>query len=291
MSRVFCLILLLAPLIAWAAPPSPGDAHSQTAQQALRVCADPNNLPFSNRAGEGFENHLAQLIAHELGRVVDYTWWPQRRGFLRDTLKHGACDLVMGLPSASSGVLTTRPYYRSTYTLVYRKHAGYDTLRSLDDPRLKTIKIGVHAIGDDYVGLPPGAVLAHRGIVRNVVLYKLYPDYREPNPPARLIDAVAAGDVDVAIAWGPLAGYFATREPVDLTVVPLTPEHTILPFEYSISLAVREDDPALRAKLDEILQRKASAVQALLTRYRVPLLRLPHVPQQAQSPSSDRRGT
>src|SRR5699024_4734375 len=125
----------------------------------------------------------------------------------------------------------------------------------------------VHAIGDDYVGLPPGAVLAHRGIVRNVILYKLYPDYRKPNPPARLIDAVAAGNVDVAIAWGPLAGYFATREPADLAVVPLTPSHAILPFEYSISLAVRENEPALRAKLDEILQRKASAVHALLTRY------------------------
>jgi quinoprotein dehydrogenase-associated probable ABC transporter substrate-binding protein len=290
MSRTFFLIALLAPLIAWAAPP--GSAQPQASSpKVLRVCADPNNLPYSNRAGEGFENHLAQLIAHELGADVDYTWWPQRRSFLHDTLEHGACDVVMGLPSATTGVLTTRPYYRSTYAFVYRKHAGYDTLRSLDDPRLKKLKIGVHAIGDDYVGLPPGAVLAHRGIVRNVVMYKLYPDYRKPNPPARLIDAVAAGDVDVAIAWGPLAGYFATREPVGLAVVPLTPSHAILPFEYSISLAVRENDPALRAKLDEILQRKASAVHALLTRYGVPLLSLPHASEQAQSPSSDRRGT
>lgn len=290
MSRVFGLIALLVPLIAWAAPPGPAQPQADS-QKVLRVCADPNNLPYSNRAGEGFENHLAQLVAHELGAEVEYTWWPQRRKFLHDTLQHGACDVVMGLPTATNGVLTTQPYYRSTYALVYRKHAGYDDLRSLDDPRLKTLKIGVHAIGDDYVDLPPGAVLAHRGIVHNVVMYKLYPDYRQPNPPARLIDAVARGDVDVAIAWGPLAGYFAKREPVALAVVPLTQTHAILPFEYSISLAVRENEPALRAKLNEILQRKSSAIHALLTRYGVPLLSLPHASEQAQSPLSDRRGT
>lgn len=265
MCRILCLVGLLLPLAVWAGPqPAP-------ATDALRVCSDPNNLPFSNRAGEGFENHLAELIAHEFGTHVEYTWQAQRRSFLRDTLEAGRCDVVMGMPTRSDAALTTRPYYRSTYALVYRKNSHYH-LQSLDDPRLTKLRIGVHAIGDDYVDLPPGAVLAHRGIVHNVVLYRLYNDYREPNPPARLIDAVAAGDIDVAIAWGPRAGYFAKREPVDLVVVPLTHVQAFVPFEYSISLAVRKNDQALRTKLNAILQRKRAAIHALLTRYNVPLL-------------------
>ncbi len=241
--------------------------------EALRVCADPNNLPFSNKERAGFENRLAEMIADKLGRKrVMYTWWAQRRGFIRNTLDAGSCDLVMGQPVDSELVLTTEPYYRSTYVLVYRKDAGYE-LRSLYSPKLRKLRIGLHFIGDDGNMVPPGRVLTNRGIVRNVIGYSIYGDYRQPNPPARLIEAVAKGDIDVAIAWGPLAGYFANRQPVELQVVPLsTPAAINEPFEFAISLAVREDDQVLRDDLNQFITSQRAEIHALLARYGVPLL-------------------
>jgi mxaJ protein len=248
-------------------------SHAAEEAKALRVCADPNNLPFSNQRGEGFENRLAKIMARELGRKLEYTWWAQRRGFFRNTLNAGRCDLVMGVPSGFEMVLTTRPYYRSSYALVYRKNTDYAP-RSLDDPQLRTLKIGLHFIGDDYSNPPPAEALARRGIIRNVVGYSIYGDYREPNPPARLIEAVARGDVDVAIAWGPLAGYFAKRQPVTLAVVPLPApsEAQALPFEFSIAIGVRKDDEPLRAALDQALVRKRGPIDRLLKQYGVPLV-------------------
>ena len=236
--------------------------------EALRVCADPNNLPFSNARGEGFENRLAALLADALGARLETVWWAQRRGFLRNTLNAHRCDVVMGLPAGSGGVLTTAPYYRSSYALVYRADAAAAP-RSLDDPALARLRIGVHFVGDDYRNPPPAQALARRGLVENVVGYSLYGDYREPNPPARLLDAVAARDVDVAVVWGPLAGYFARREPVKLRVVPLaaTPAE---PFEFAIAAAVRKDDEALRQRLDTALASHRAQVDALLARYGVP---------------------
>jgi quinoprotein dehydrogenase-associated probable ABC transporter substrate-binding protein len=250
----------------------PGAAPAQE-NSSLRVCADPNNLPFSNRAGEGFENKLAQLLGAWMHKPVEYTWAMQQKQFLQDTLDANKCDVVMSLPTQDKAELTTDPYYRSTYALVYRANAPYQ-LKSLDDPRLRKLEIGVHAIGDDWADLPSGSVLAHRGIVKNVHLYKLFADYGRPNPSADLMEAVANGDVDVAIAWGPLAGYFATREPVKLTVVPIVHAHTVLPFEFSISMAVRHGDTKLRDKLNAFLREKHDAIHALLTQYGVPQLDL-----------------
>lgn len=253
----------------------PGAADAQT-DSSLRVCADPNNLPFSNHAGQGFENKLAQMLGAWMHKPVDFTWEAQRKQFLRDTLDANKCDVVMALPTEDKEELTTDPYYRSTYALVYRANAPYQ-LKSLDDPRLRKLEIGVHAIGDDWADLPSGTVLAHRGIVRNVHVYKLYSDYSRPNPSADLMEAVAKGDVDVAIAWGPLAGYFATREPVKLTVVPITHAHAILPFEFSISMAVRHGDDKLRDQLNTFLREKHGAIQALLAQYGVPQLKMDSV--------------
>ncbi|HYE33814.1 substrate-binding domain-containing protein [Methylocaldum sp.] len=249
------------------------NAHAAEGAKTLRVCADPNNLPFSNERGEGFENRLAEIVARELGRKLEYTWWAQRRGFFRNTLNAGRCDLVMGVPSGFEMALTTQPYYRSSYALVYRENAGYAP-RSLDDPQLRTLRIGLHFIGDDYSNPPPAEALARRGIVRNVVGYSLYGDYRESNPPARLIEAVARREVDVAIAWGPLAGYFAKRQPVELVVVPLpTPrEARAQPFEFSIAIGVRKGNEPLQAALDKVLVRKRNEVAGLLEEYGVPLV-------------------
>jgi mxaJ protein len=270
MIRALCILAALSPVTAWAGNGTNKDALEH---KALRVCSDPNNLPFSNRAGEGFENQLAEIISRAMGKPVKYFWWAQRRGFIRNTLDAGRCDVVMGIPAGSELVLTTRPYYISTYALVYRKDADYN-LHSLDDPILHKLTIGLHFIGDDYSNPPPAEALARRGIVRNVVGYSIYGDYRKPNPPARLIEAVANGAIDVAIAWGPFAGYFAKRQRIELKVVPLETSVIDLstPFEYSISLGVRKHDGKLQTKLDRILDRKWSKVHELLSRYKVPLV-------------------
>ncbi len=240
----------------------------------LRVCADPNNLPFSNQRGEGFENRLAELFARELNAKVTYTWHAQRRGFFRETLRSGRCDVVMGVPSSFELALPTRPYYRSTYVFVYRKDAGYE-IRSFDDPILRELRIGVHLIGDDYTNTPPAHALGNRGIINNVRGYMIYGDYREEAPPARILDALVRGEIDVAVVWGPLAGYFAPRQPVALEVVPVSPQIDLpfLPFVYDISLGVERADTALKEELEEILERRQAEIQAILEEYGVPQLR------------------
>ncbi|MGY4597370.1 hypothetical protein ACVWXL_005116 [Bradyrhizobium sp. GM22.5] len=154
----------------------------------LRVCADPNNLPFSNSAEAGFENRLAAMVAEHFGLQVSYTWWAQRRGFIRNTLKAGKCDVVMGVPSGYDLVETTKPYYRSSYVFVTRQDQHLE-LSSLLDPRLHHLAIGVHLIGDDGNNPPPAQALGEQGIVDNVRGYSIYGDYREANPPARLIES------------------------------------------------------------------------------------------------------
>ncbi len=282
--RLLVFSMLLMPALGWAAPQHTRAAHPTT--KILRVCADPDNLPYSNRAGEGFENHLAQMIAHALDARVQYVWSSDRRHFLQRTLEAWRCEVVMGVPTDSIRVLTTQPYYRSSYALVYRKNAGY-TLRSLDDPRLRRLRIGVRSVGDDFNDLPAGTVLAHRGIVSNVVTYNVFSkqgrfsDQVHMNSPAQLIDAVAAGDVDVAIEWGPQAGYFAQHQPVDLVVDPIRDQDTIVPFQFSISLGVRRTDQKLQKMLNAVLQRKRADINALLARYHVPLLALPVASEQS----------
>ncbi len=247
------------------------DVPAITADQrpaALRVCADPNNLPFSNARGEGFENLLAQLIADDLGRRVEYTWRPQRRGFIRTTLRAGVCDVVMGVPEAFEMALTTRPYYRSTYVAVTRRDRGLQ-IASMDDPRLRRLAIGIHVIGDDYANVPPGDALIARGIVRNVRGYSIYGDYSRPDPPADLIHAVEQGEVDVAIAWGPLAGFFASRAKAPLRVDTLAPVAGA-PFQFAISMGVRRDDRAMRDRLNDVLRRRQVEIDAVLDRFHVP---------------------
>jgi mxaJ protein len=245
------------------APPS--------ARPPLRVCADPNNLPFSNAKEEGFENRIAQLVAREMGTRVEYTWWAQRRGFSRNTLKAGTCDLFIGVPTGFGPVLATRPYYRSTYTFVTRRTGPRIT--SFDDPRLKTLRVGVQLIGDDYANTPPAQALTNRHIVRNVRGYTVIGNYLQPNPPSRIVRAVADGEVDVAVVWGPLAGYFGERSTPPLRVVPVSPEIDIpyLPFVFDMAMGVRRGDTALRDSLDAIILRRKPEIDAILKEYNVPL--------------------
>ena len=285
LSPLLCLLLLLLSASSLTSCASKEEsvrtaqASSQTAQATstksrparLRVCADPNNLPFSNERLEGFENKIAALVGREMGLEVEYTWWAQRRGFIRNTLRAGACDLVIGVPASFELALTTSPYYRSTYVFVYRKDSRLN-IRSFDDPQLRKIKIGVQLIGDDFANTPPAHALSRRGIIQNVRGYTLYGDYAQANPPARIIEAVAKGDVDVAVAWGPLAGYFAGRQKAPLSIVPVSPEIDLpfLPFVYDISMGVRRGDDAFREELEEILARRRAEIDGILEEYGVP---------------------
>jgi mxaJ protein len=272
------ICILAASLRAEEKTPTSQPARART---VLRVAADPNNLPFSNDKLQGFENRIAELIARDLGARLEYVWHAQRRGFVRQTMKEGDADLMITCPAGFERVLTTKPYFRSTYVFVTRKDSGIH-VSSLDDPALKRLKIGVQITGE--ANTPPAQALGRRGIVDNVVGITVYGDYRQPNPPARLIDAVARRQVDVAIAWGPLAGYFARREPVTLELTPVTPEvdPPALPLAFDVSVGVRKNDKALRDRVDQILARRRAEIDRILDDYGVPRAApLPAAQQQA----------
>jgi mxaJ protein len=239
-------------------------------QPVLRVCADPNNLPFSNARGEGFENKLVELVAKDLGARVQYTWWAQRRGYVRNTLKDRRCDVWPGVATQVEMLATTQPYYRSSYVFVTRADRNLD-IASFDDPRLKHLTIGVQMIGDDASNTPPTHALARRGVIDNVRGYMLYGDYSKPNPPAAIVEAVDAGAVDVAVVWGPLAGYFARRATHPLKLTPVQPwlDGPQWPMVFDISMGVRRDDAKLRDKLDGVLERRRDQISRLLQSYGV----------------------
>ncbi len=270
-SRFPRLAAAAAMLVLAAAAPAPAPAPRE-----LRVCADPNNLPFTNRAGQGFENRIAELVARDLHAHLSYTWWAQRRGFFRNTLNASVCDVVMGVPSDFEMARATVPYYRSSYVFVTRRDRRL-RIASLDDSILRRLRIGVQLIGNDYMNTPPAHALSRRGMVTNVVGYTVYGDYTEPNPPARIMDAVAHGDIDVAIVWGPLGGYFASRERVPLVVTPVSPEMEPpgIPLAYSISMGVRKKDDALRRDLDRVIASHQGEIDRILDAYGVPRRPLP----------------
>jgi mxaJ protein len=243
------------------------------ATRTLRVCADPNNLPFSNQREEGFENRLAQLIARDLDARVEYTWWAQRRGFARETVSSGVCDVIAGVPAAFERTLVTAPYYRSSYVFVTRRDRGL-RLRSLDDPQLRSLRIGVQLIGEDGQNTPPAYALATRHLVSNIVGYTVYGDYLQPNPPARIVEAVARGEVDVALVWGPLAGYFATRQRVPLDVTPVAGvADPVTPMAFDMAVGIARRSPELRDEINQVLERRRPEIDRLLDEYGIPRVR------------------
>jgi mxaJ protein len=245
---------------------APGEARE------LKVCADPNNLPFSNRAEEGFENKLVAMIASDLGATIRYTWWAQRRGNVRETLNEGLCDLIPGVGASLEMLATTRPYYRSAYVAVTRADRRLD-IASFDDARLHELRIGVQMIGDDFSNTPPAHALSKRGIIDNVRGYMVYGDYADPRPQAAIVDAVAKGEIDIAFVWGPVAGYFAARETVPIAVTPLARpfDGPQLPMMFDISMGTRKADRALRTEIEAALEKHRPEIRALLADYGVPL--------------------
>lgn len=249
---------------------------SASPAQLLKVCADPNNLPYSNKQGQGFENKLAALVAKDFGLQISYFWFPQHDAFFRRTLNAGECDVVMGVPAGIDEADATEPYYRSSYVFVSRRDLKLK-INSFDDPRLKTLRVGVNVLGNGEDSLPPVYALASRGIVRNVVGYSVFgAGLAQTDRAADLIHAVSENDVDVAIAWGPVAGYYARRSsvPLELTPVENDPAHPEMPLTFEIGIGVRQGNVALKQRLEAELKRRHSEILQLLRGYGIPQLNL-----------------
>jgi quinoprotein dehydrogenase-associated probable ABC transporter substrate-binding protein len=243
-----------------------GAAHAGDASPELRVCADPDNLPYSQSDESGFENRIARLVADDLGMRLSYFWQEQGRGFVRKTMGAGECDLFIGVPAGFDKVLTTRPYYRSTYVAVTR--SGAPAFAGFAPGALRGRRFGVQLIGNDMAASPPGFALAKGGAVDKVTGFLVYGD----GPAAkRMADALSAGAIDVALAWGPQAAYFAHHARAPMAVAKLEPPANLtVPFEYSIAMGVRKGNTALRDRLDALLARRKTDIDAILDAYFVP---------------------
>jgi mxaJ protein len=235
---------------------------------ALRVCADPDNLPFSHENGSGFENRIAELAAQDLGIPLRYEWLPDRRGFVRKTMGARLCDVIIGVPVGFERTVNTAPYYRSRYVWVERTRDGIAPT-SFDDPRLPRLRIGVQLIGNDMAASPPGYALARHQLTGNVIGF---PIPGEQPAAERMMDALAGERIDAALVWGPQAGYFANRASVPLRVLPLAapPDAPGQPFEFAIAMGVRRGDEALRLALDDFIRRRQDDIDRILADFAVP---------------------
>ena len=271
-AALFMLVLCTASAPAARPPDASPPAAGVAAPTELRVCADPNNLPYSNRDGTGLENRVVALLARELGLPVRYTWWAQRRGHIRQTLSASHCDVVAGVAASLPMLSTTRPIYRSTYVFLSRTDRRLG-ISSLDDPRLRELTVGVQLVGDDGANTPPAHSLARRGIVSNVRGYLVWGDYRDDAPQAAIVEAVDRGEVDVALVWGPLAGYFSQRSEHALEWRPVEPwlDGPQWPMVYDVSLGVRREDRALRRALDRAIEARRAEIDALVRDFGVPI--------------------
>jgi quinoprotein dehydrogenase-associated probable ABC transporter substrate-binding protein len=231
----------------------------------FRVCADPNNMPFSDQKGDGFENKLAELMAGKLGEPVSYTYYPQVIGFVRNTLNTDRCDVVMGVAQGYDLVQTTKPYYHTAYALVFKPHDGLDGVDSLGDARLKDKRIGIVA------GTPPASIMTMDGLMAKAKPYPLTVDTRYESPTKTMIDDLIAGRIDAGVLWGPIAGYYAKHSDPPLTVVLLLKEHGV-PMDFRISMGVRHSDQDWKRKLNRLIADDQDAINKLLVSFGVPLL-------------------
>ena len=247
-----------------------GAAAAQTSdlvtRSALRVCADPANLPFSNEAGEGFENRIAELLARDLGVPLHYTWFPQATGFLRNTLGAKHCDVVMGYAAGSDPVQNTNPYYRSAWVLVARRDAGLGGIAGLGDARLKGKRLGV--IG----GTPPASLLALHGLIGQAKPYRLNIDRRHESPSEDMIRDIASGEIDGGILWGPIGGYFAKHAGTPMAVVPLTQHEAGVPMTFRITFGIRHGETEWKHRLNDFIAARQGEINRLLIDYGVPLI-------------------
>jgi quinoprotein dehydrogenase-associated probable ABC transporter substrate-binding protein len=234
---------------------------------ALRVCSDPANLPFSSEKGEGFENKIADIVAAELKLPVEYTWFPQATGFVRQTLFARRCDVIMGYAQGAELVLGTNHYYRSTYTLVHRPGIGLDGVDTLSDPRLQGRHIGVVA------GTPPATVMAMLGLIQHAKPYPLMVDRRYESPAELMIADIRSGEIDASVLWGPIAGYFAGKSAGSaLNLVPLLKEDRGPRMAYRITFGVRPQEDDWKHQLNDVIAKRQGDIDAVLLAFGVPLL-------------------
>ena len=231
----------------------------------LRVCGDPDNLPYSNEKREGFENKVAEVVAADLGATLAYAWWPHQRGLVRNTIDAGTCDVIFGVPADLDLVLATKPYYRSSYVIAYRKGRDY-RIQSLDSPVLTGLRLGVHA------NTPPEESLARRSLHTRLTTYSLFFDPRgDRDRPSKLLADLADGAVDVAFPWGPLAGYYAKASGVPLVMIPL-PDEPGVPLSFDMSMGVKKGNGDLKRRLDTAIDRRQAEIRAILEEFGVPLI-------------------
>jgi quinoprotein dehydrogenase-associated probable ABC transporter substrate-binding protein len=234
--------------------------------KVLRVCADPRDLPFSNQAGEGFENKIAALLAHKLGKTLAYEYYPGASGFVRNTLNAHRCDVIMGMPQGDNIVQGTNPYYRTSYALVSKQGAGLETIDSLEDPRLQGKRIGIVA------GTPPATNLAVNGLLEMVKSYPLVVDTRFDAPAAAMIADLEDDRIDAAILWGPIAGYLANHSKIRMKVTPLVKETSGPRMVYRIGMGVRHSDQDWKRLLNKLIAENQAEIIRILASYGVPLL-------------------
>ncbi len=261
--------------LAWLVWPSGGRAQDGADSEGsielvdphvFRACADPRNLPFSNEAGEGFENKIADLFAQKLGKSVAYAFYPGATGFIRNTLNAHRCDVVLGIAQGDDIVQPTNPYYRTSYVAAYRKGGPLEGLDSLSDPRLKTARIGIIA------GTPPATFLADNGLLSRIKSYALEVDTRFDSPTHEMMNDLDRGEIDVALLWGPIAGYYAMKSKTPTTVTPLLKEQDGPQLVYRIVMGVRHSDQNWKRALNKLISENQSEIQAILRSYGVPLL-------------------
>ena len=267
---VLCLLLLTAAGL-MVATPARAQRPAPREPGLIRVCADPDNMPSSNDKGEGFENKIAELICSELKSKVTYVWYPTRRGYFR-ILNGMYCDMALEAPAGLDMAGVTKPYFRSGYYFVARQGSGFEDVKSLADPRLKKARIGVNMYSSDGENSPPAMALSRYGVVGNLKGYFTF--FSDKERPEDIIKGVANKDVDIAIAWGPLAGYFAKQLNAPLTLTPLPARDSLseIPFQYNMGIAVRRRDKEFRDSLQAVLDRRKGDIDAILKQYNVPTL-------------------
>ena len=273
MTRIHALFAAVGLLAGASLLPSPAAAQTLRSNLptpgVLRVCADPDAMPLSNQNGEGFEQKIAELIGKEWGAKVEYAWWPVRRGFFSRALNGRYCDVAIEAPSGLDMAAVTQPYFRSGYVFVTRKDSGLD-VTSLADPRLKKARIGINLLHADAENTPPAMALSRYGVIGNLTGYSTF--YTEDDRPEDIVNAVVDKEVDIAIVWGPVAGYFAKQASVPLNIRPLPERDSLsdMPFHFDIAMGVRRRDRELRDSLNHLLERKRPEIQAILKEYGVP---------------------
>jgi quinoprotein dehydrogenase-associated probable ABC transporter substrate-binding protein len=242
------------------------DDHPEAVDRSsFRVCSDPSSLPFSNDKGEGFENKLAELLAAKLNVPLKYTWYPNSIGFLRNTLRVRRCDIVMGTVSGAELTQTTNPYYRSVYVMVTRK-ADNITADKIEDPALKNLKIGLTA------GAPPADIAAKNGLAANIRPYDLYVDTRVQTPGKDMINDLAKKEIDVALLWGPIAGYYAAQHGDELKITPLVNEPKSTRMEFYITMAVRPGENKWKNDINNLIRENKAEIDKILRDYHIPTL-------------------